>query len=628
MKKIIFSILLSSLVLSGCSDILDQTPTDRYTDAQVWQDEFLIDSHLADLYAMSAFMINDAVCTYGNAPVNVEFSSSWNWNQNLGMSATGEGSIHSITVADECKYSGRGAQTNYVGIKKYGIQSNGTTLRWWDNGYYMNRQLCHFIENIEGSPVSNAKERKAEARFLRAFNYFAMVKRYGGVPLVTREVPMDAPEEDLYPARATEKACYDFIIDELTACAKDLDNKPQAGRAGKGAALTLLSRVALYAGSIQKYGKVDLDGLVGIPANGDRNYFQIAADAAKQCIDECGYSLYNGNPDKVQNLRDIFLVKDNSEAIMVKRHDGAGGEAYRWSWDIANCPKPNAWSVGQYLLPYYDFIEEFEYADGSDGHIDHEVLTSKSWTMDEFLKDRDPRLLAWFWTNGSDWPGAVGGAVFGEGIVAMYDGIRLGDGSVYHNVSTPAYEGVMCYGDQMNEFRERDNLHTGFGVRKYLDPTADNMTWFMYSTTDFQIFRYAETLLNYAEALVELGRNDDALVYVNMIRERAGVAPLSSVDIDAVRHEREVELCFENHRYWDLRRWRTAEKELNGPHTGLNYLLDWDAFKRGEKRFYLEIKERIDDRVSDPVFPSSNYYMPIGDGTIAINPKIKENVGY
>ena len=309
MKKITYSLLLSAMILgTACSDYLEQTPTNMYTDAQVWQDEFLIDSHLADLYAMSAFMINDAVALYGNSPVNVEFSSSSNWGYNLGVSAEGEGPIHANTISDECKYSGRGAQANYLGVKKYGFQSNGTTMRWWNNGYYLNRQLNHFIDNIEDSPASNAPVRKAEARFLRAFNYFAMVKRYGGVPIITKETSIDAPDEEMFPKRSTEQESYDFIIDELTDIADRLEAKPEAGRAGKGAALTLLSRVALYAGSIQQFGKVALDGLNGIPQGTTKNYYQIAADAAKRVMTECGYSLYKGTAgqSKVEALRDIF----------------------------------------------------------------------------------------------------------------------------------------------------------------------------------------------------------------------------------------------------------------------------------------------------------------------------------
>ncbi len=631
MKKLKYSLLLSAtIVAAACSDYLEQTPTSQYTDAQVWQDEFLLDSHLANLYAMSAYMINDAVALYGNSPVNWDFASSASWSYNLGVSAEGEGPIHAITIGDECKYSGRGAQANYLSIKLYGFQSNGSTLRWWSNGYYLNRQLNHFIENIDNSPLSNATVRKSEARFLRAFNYFAMVKRYGGVPLITKETPLDAPDEELYPKRSTEQECYDFIIDELTDIADKLEENPVAGRAGKGAALTLLSRVALYAGSIQQFGTVENNGLNGIAKGTTRNYYQIAADAAKRVMTECSYSLYYGTAgqSKADVLRDVFLVKDNCEAIMVKRHQGKGGTQYRWSWDICNCPKPNAWSVGEYALPYYDFIEEFEFADGTSGKIDRTELESKLWTMDEFIGGRDPRLEAWVWTNGSQWPGAIGGEVFGENTISMYNGIRLADGSVFHNVTTPSYEGVQCYGDQMNEFKDQGNLHTGFGVRKYLDPDADNMTWFIYSTTDYEIFRYAEVLLNYAEAQFELGNTSEALDAINQIRDRAGVAALGSIDREKIRHERRIELCFEDHRYWDLRRWREAYGELNGDHTGLNYLLDWESYKAGEPRFWLEVKDKIDDNILTPSFPANNYYMPIGDGTVALNPNLVENPGY
>ena len=105
-------------------------------------------------------------------------------------------------------------------------------------------------------------------------------------------------------------------------------------------------------------------------------------------------------------------------------------------------------------------------------------------------------------------------------------------------------------------------------------------------------------------------------------------AEYSSIDMDKIRHEREIELCFENHRYWDLRRWRTAVNELNGPHTGINYLLDWESYKNGKPRFWLEIKNNIDSNVNTPTFPENNYYMPIGSGTIAKNSNVVENPGY
>lgn len=645
MKKIFYSLsIFAALSLASCSNILDQTPTDQFTDGQVWNDTYLIDCHLAELYHMSAFMVNDAVATFGSSPINVEYSSSSDWNFNLGISASGEGPIHSTTVADEAKYSMRGAQTNYSGMKLQGLQADAWTLRWWANGWYLNRQLNHFIEKIEDSPVSNAVALKSEARFLRAFNYFAMVKRYGGVPLITKETPIDASEEELHPARATEQECYDFIISELDEIAKLLPASPERGKAGKAAALTLLSRVALYAGSIQKYGTVALNGLNGIPAGGSNNYFEIARDAAFEVMGMGTYGLYTGNgatdfDGRVQTLRNIFIEKGNREAIMVKAHEGTAQEAYRWSWDICLCPKPNAWNVGQYSLPYFDFVEKFDFIDGTPGNkYSHAELAERSWTMDELFGVRDPRLTAWIWTNGQYWPGAIGEPILqGDGSVknrenqiSMYNGIRLADGSIWKNNAAPVYDGVRCWGDQMEEFAPNEALrHTGFGIRKYLDEGADNNVWFAMSTTDYLIFRYAEVLLNYAEACFELGEVGPATEAINQIRRRAGVADRATVTVDDIRNERAVELCFEDHRYWDLRRWRIAEAELNGSHQGLIYRLDWESYKAGkELRYWVEVYDKVDDLIKDPKFPAKNYYMPIGSGSIAKNPNIIENPGY
>ena len=213
----VISIVLATGMACSCANVLEQTPTNQVTDAQLWQDEYMLESHLAELYAMSVFMVGDAVALYGQSPLNVDFGISDNpgaWAVHMGVSAQGEGPVHMVTVADEAKYSERGAQTSYTDVKFNGLQTDTYTMRWWSNGYYLNRQLNHFIEAIESSPLSTATVRKAEARFLRAFNYFAMVKRYGGVPLILKETPINASEEEIYPARNSEKECYDFIINE------------------------------------------------------------------------------------------------------------------------------------------------------------------------------------------------------------------------------------------------------------------------------------------------------------------------------------------------------------------------------------------------------------------------------
>ena len=641
MKKIIYAFILAAFFTAvSCTDPLDQVPTNQYTDAQVWQDEFLIESHLANLYAMSVFMINDALCTYGESPVNIDFSRGANWNVNLGYSAQGEGPIHMTTVADEAKISERGSQVHNHGMKLYGIQNSSSYLRWWSNGYYLNRQLNHFIESMETSELSTAKARQAEAKFLQAFNYFAMVKRYGGVPLIKTETKLDADEKEIYPPRDKEKDCWDFIINEALDAAEYLDENPDSGRASKWAALALASRAALYAGSIAQYGTVQMDGILGIESSEAKGYYETAIKACDEIMTKSGHGLYKGSMGKgyVKNLEDVFLVKNNTEVLLAKHHQGVAGQfsSDLWSWDVCMSPKPNAWSVGQYALPYYDFIEQFDYMDGRSGKVSRSTLTSKTWTMDELFGQRDPRLRAWTWTNGYRWAGAVG-TPWGNDTVSLYKGIRLADGSTYYDVTNNTYEGLMCWGDQMNELARASISHTGFGVAKYLDPTSDCMNWFNCSTTDYIIFRYAEILLNYAEACFEVGRTGDALNAVNQIRSRAGVAELGSINRDAIRKERLCELCFENHRYWDVRRWRIAEDVLSQPHTGIYYVLDLPSYKaslndKGERtaepRFWIEFEDHIDSKTTDPTFPESNYYLPIGNGTTAVNPNLKENPGY
>jgi hypothetical protein len=143
------------------------------------------------------------------------------------------------------------------------------------------------------------------------------------------------------------------------------------------------------------------------------------------------------------------------------------------------------------------------------------------------------------------------------------------------------------------------------------------------SKTDWIVFRYGEVLLNYAEAAINIGKAGDALNAVNQIRERAGIAALSSVDDEKIRHERKVELAFEGHRYWDLRRWRTATEVLTQNWSGLRYILDYTTLK-----FKLEVIPNIDGVVAPPVFYPQNYYLPITIARTGNNPNLVENPGY
>jgi hypothetical protein len=134
--------------------------------------------------------------------------------------------------------------------------------------------------------------------------------------------------------------------------------------------------------------------------------------------------------------------------------------------------------------------------------------------------------------------------------------------------------------------------------------------------------------LNQAEACIELGKQAEALQLVNAIRQRAGVALLTSIDREKVRHERKIELAFESHRWFDLRRWRTATTEITKSFKGLAYALDYSSYKAGTPKYIITVNVRVDGD-NQKYFPEKMYYLPITKGRISNNQNLApENPGY
>ncbi len=627
MKKLIYIIICGTIIFnSSCQkEILDKKPLDIYTDNEIWSDPTLIDKFLLAQYMFTPVMINDATCMAWGSPMNRD-SRAGSSTYTYGNGAQIWGVGLNMDVSDETKYTD-GAWTELSKVKAHVITAEGGVMEYWENAYYTIRNLNEFIERVADSPVSDdlKKVRTAEARFLRAFNYFAMAKRYGGVPLITEAQQLNDSEEILYPKRNSEKEIYDFVIAETDAIAEDLiPNQQEYGRANKWAALALQSRAALFAASTADFGTVQLDGLLGIPQNEADQYYQKAYDATNAIIQSGVYALYDVNTDKVQNFKDIFLKKRNIEAIMVKQHSGPGfsqGGYNTWSWDMMECPRPQVWGGGNEHAPYLEMVEEFERIDGSPGTFDKTDLQQKLWTMEELWKDRDPRFYASVWTNGTPWRDAAAG-VFGKDTINLYHELITPDGSALNKIDD-SYKGVPAVGDQNRQFATLGIVGTGFGIMKYLDPTADNMIWLTESRTDYLIFRYAEILLNFAEAAFELGKDGDALDKINQIRQRAGIPDLTTIDREKIRRERKVELAFENHRYWDLRRWREAETKLTRSFSGLRYIYDYTSGK-----FKVIVVNDIDGTTAPPTFVNHNYYFPITKNRIGANKNLVENPGY
>lgn len=603
MKKLTFVLFLTALCAASCKqELLDKQPLDIISDAVLWQDPVLIEAYLAEQYAQTPTLVQDAW------EVATPAATSPNWSKYLG------GAFYFNSLSDESKNNWTLGGNTPSAYKNGGLRIGGGLSEYWEQGYRTIRQLNEFLARVPASPLADAtkKNRIAEARFLRAFNYFSLVKRYGGVPLITAVQTLTDSREVLFPARDSEQKIYDFILAELDAVAADLPETYAAaadyGRPTKFAALAFKSRAALYAGSIAKYGTVQLSGLLGIPASQASAYFTKSLDASKAIVASGKHSLYNADADKVKNFRNVFLVKKNPEAIFVVTHNNAITTAGNpWNWDYGQTPKPHPIAQGNINAPYLEMAEAFEYADGRPGKLDYAQIQTGLYSAADLWKGKDPRFYATIYTQDTPWKGTL---------VDFHDGLIRPDGTT---IITGSFNGVLAKGIQQDN---QVNV-TGFGVLKYLDESAGLIQFQSTSTTDYQVFRYGEILLNLAEAAFELGNAGEALAAINQLRARAGIAALAAVDVDKIRQERKVELAFENHRYWDVRRWRTAVKDLSVNNSALRYILDFTT-----RKYKLEVVRNTDGTVAPPAFFEFNYYFPITNGRRSANPNLVENPGY
>jgi hypothetical protein len=590
MKKIIVYITTSLLFFSSCENVLDKQPLDIISDAVVWSDPVLIDAYLNECYADMGF--------YHEMP----YRASQDWFD----------IDQATTIADE-------ATSGWVGNpKSHWISISGGIYEWW--GYPTIRKLNQFIEKLEASPLLETKkaQRSAEARFLRAFAYFNLVKRYGGVPLITQTQNINDSEEELYRSRDKEEVIYKFILDEMDALVNILPEAygaNDAGRPTKYAALSLKSRAAMYAGSIATWGTVQIGGLVGIPNDKATEFWQASYDASKTIITSAKFALYNKYSDKVKNYRNIFLDENNSEVIFSEVFDGVSGKGH--SWDMWQNPYSyNAWSGGQQASVYLQMVESYDNIDGTSGKIDRNKINSGYWwNIDELWGKKDPRFKASVYTHGTPWAPA--------GILDYHDAIEAPDGSAWWDVGS--YKGVLA--------RSRSyGRPTPFGILKYLDESKGIIPERYYSTTDYIVFRLGEIYLNYAEAAFELGKEGDALWAVNEIRKRAGMPELASVTRESIRQERKIELAFEGNRYFDVRRWRTATTDLTKAYRGLRFILQGSSIIEGgynvtTQRFKLYVVENVAG-IPKPYFDEKHYYLPIGLGRTSKNTNLVENPGY
>ena len=595
-NKILVSALVMALSFYSC-DYLDVPPINIIQDDAIFNSESGITSYMTTLYY--------------DLPIE-DFRYT---QQGFNVSGKGQGRLPNVSGEAMCSSSD---DISTIG--------DGTWWGCWDYGKI--RRVNYFLKNFPAykSNFQNtvlADAWMGEAHFIRAYCYFAMVKRYGGVPILREPQEYVGDIESLKVPRDTEKACYDFIAEDLDEAFRLLPDNEEIlgkGRATKYAALALKSRAMLYAGSIARYGTVDLNGLVGIDKALANDYFELAYKAVKELEKSKRFSLYRKNSDKEKNFAELFLAEDGPENIFCKyfqRNVNAHG------WDVYFVPyqyRGNGFSSN--MNPTLEFVEMFEHKDGTPANFAERAKNTYFDDPSELFQNMDARF------GGSIiYPNAI----FKGEPCSIQKGLIIEDGSKKENATNyeeavyTANDGQVYHIVGKSGSGNYSGNMTGFFMRKYLNENMPQSEVIEnYSEQHWIEFRYAEALLNGAEAAVEMGQHlDDALLWINDIRSRADIKQLSLSDltVDKVRHERRIELAFENHTYWDLRRWRIADKEIETKqYTGLCPYFDINKQKY--------IFEEVAANKYYYTFDVKMYYERIPDGEIAKNEKLKQNPYY
>lgn len=608
------SLIAVFFLLTACNDdFLDTQPLDKISSSATWSDGTLSEAFVFSVYSylgyggfeeqMQAVITDEAFFTHAGRNINT----------------FNEGSESPSNIA----------------------WTSGTYA--WRNMYSAIRQANVAIANLPEATFEdqNLKDMlMGEAHFLRAYYYHQLLRFYGGVPIIDTPYTLD---DELSIARNTFAETVDFIVAELDKSASLLNGKDMAeGRASRIAAMALKSRVLLYAASdLHESSKApsgygtDLHAYSG----GQQARWQAAQQAAKAVLDiTSGYktdltepvSHEEGKANAVAiSMGGKSAVADagaSSELIFVRTLSSKYTPEDNWPlggthFGVNNGPNGyHNWSGNP---PIQQMVDDYEMMDGSS--FDWDNTTHKA----DPYANRDPRFYAHVLYDGAPWKPRPSDVV----AIDPYDEIQTGyyddgNGGLINGVDT-----------RESPIENWNGSRTRYNLRKWIDPDPaikENLT--SHQVIPWPFIRYAEVVLNYVEASINLGQEDEARNWMNKTRFRVGMPAVTESGpalLAKYINERRIELAFEEHRYHDARRWLIAPETLG---RGIEKINVTATLKPGKST---HVPYRHDKAVYDYTYEVQNetsienrswkdkmYYRPISRDEINKNELLVQNPGY
>jgi hypothetical protein len=613
--KYVLITVVSGAVLTACNDdFLNTQPLDKAPGELVWSDAALSESFVTDLYnGLTTGMLNQ---------------------QN--METITDNALYNFGKQDIMEANVSPANPGWV---------NDTYE--WGAMYRRIRAANIALQNLaapkfENTNIVSADRLKGETYFLRAYYYNQLLRWYGGIPIVKKPYGLDNP--DFTIPRSSYEECVNFIVSDLDSAALLLQGKTlAAGRATAGAALALKSRVLTYAASdlhdiptasakSSVIASAANKEVLGYTSGDQMARWQKARDAAKAVMDlnQYGYKLDESMTAPVtpeegqQNYINTFLSRGGGEreAIFSRYFLNVKDEWGAW-YPRNNMPNGyHGWTSSQ---PTQNLVDDYEMMDG----------TKFDWSKPEHAaapyQNRDPRFYATVLFDGAQWKPRTSD---GQGIDPLGQ-IQMGTYQIGSASNPTTYFGL----DTRNSSIENWNgTRTGYAIRKFIntDPAIEDQNT-RQEVPSPQI-RFTEVVFNYIEASLELGDEAEALKWLNRIRFRVGMPAVNASGqalVDSYRNERNVEMAFEEQRFYDTRRWMIAPETLgekvkiikiNGTlkpgKTVPVYKYDPESYN------YTYTVQDIDPGVENRRWDDKMYFMPIHRDEMNRNNKLIQNPGY